>query len=296
MGIEYGIVGCGAVGSLVASALAAAGQRVVMYCQRPGRARLLAREGVRVRGDGRDSLAKVEAHTISRLGVDKPRYVVLALRTGDTLKLSETVTRYAEEVVYVQPSITLSRAMREEGRGLLALYSCAWIEEETVVYVPGVVAASGGAASEAARALERLGFSSRIYLKEDRLRLLWDYAAAHAATQPVATLLGVPLGKLSSSSYAMALVDRLAREAAMIMEAAGVKPLRPVGDAARELLRLRGCYPRMLADIESGRETEVQYMNGALAAEGFRLDVYASYNDAVYILVKSLEQVREVKS
>ncbi|NOZ88876.1 MAG: ketopantoate reductase family protein [Crenarchaeota archaeon] len=292
MEYDVGVLGCGAVGSLVASALAAGGRRVAVFCLRQRRAAEIARGGIRLRGDGLDSLARVDAYHAGRLQAVKVGHLVVAVRAWDAVGLDRGRLR-ADTVTYVQPTVKLERLLAEPGAGLLALYACASETGEGVSYAPGVAAAAGGDAGEAAEALGRLGFRVRRYPEGDRVRLLWDYAAAHASVQPVAALLGVPLSSVARLKHGRALVESLAREAMLVMERRGVKPLRSPVDAAYELLGVRGCYPRMLQDLEAGRRTEVEYMNAAIAAEALRSDVYAAYNDTMYLLVKAREELAE---
>ena len=48
-------------------------------------------------------------------------------------------------------------------------------------------------------------------------------------------------------------------------------------------------FPSMLEDVEAGRPTEVELINGALVREARRLSVAAPYHEAVYALVRGRE-------
>jgi 2-dehydropantoate 2-reductase len=46
----------------------------------------------------------------------------------------------------------------------------------------------------------------------------------------------------------------------------------------------------MLQDVEKGRRTEIDVINGAIAEAGRRLNIPTPYNDSMFWLVKSLEE------
>jgi 2-dehydropantoate 2-reductase len=50
--------------------------------------------------------------------------------------------------------------------------------------------------------------------------------------------------------------------------------------------------PSMLQDIERGRPTEIDAINGAIVRDGARLGVPTPLNQALLLLVKAHEQVR----
>jgi 2-dehydropantoate 2-reductase len=46
----------------------------------------------------------------------------------------------------------------------------------------------------------------------------------------------------------------------------------------------------MLQDLENGRRTEIDFMNGAIVREAERLSLPSPYNTVLTLLVKALEQ------
>ncbi len=55
------------------------------------------------------------------------------------------------------------------------------------------------------------------------------------------------------------------------------------------MLRVRGCIPKLLRDIEERKETEIDYINGYLLKESLRYRVNTPFNESIYLLVKSIE-------
>ncbi|HEY3080841.1 MAG TPA: ketopantoate reductase C-terminal domain-containing protein [Chloroflexota bacterium] len=88
------------------------------------------------------------------------------------------------------------------------------------------------------------------------------------------------------------LLARLIHEAVAVARAAGVDP--PVADPVEHVRNLaRLTYHNrnsMLQDVEAGRRTEVDAINGAVAALGARLGVPTPLNEAMALLIRALER------
>jgi 2-dehydropantoate 2-reductase len=90
------------------------------------------------------------------------------------------------------------------------------------------------------------------------------------------------------------LLGLVAEETARVAAAAGVQ--LPYFDAAERVRRhcmdVGTSKPSMLQDVERGRPTEIDAINGAVVRLGRRLGVATPYNEALLLLVKAREQVR----
>lgn len=295
------VLGCGALGSLVAASLAVQGEQPIMYCRSRERVSEIRSEGIRVALGNGEARVQAQARLLANpASLAEPGAVlIVALRTRAALQLLDALDHAKASSVYlVQPSLALLKHVENLGdkAGLIGFYGCAWMENSVVAYSPGVIRLAGGTYN----AVLEEGFK---HLRFDVRRptmtvqsLLWDYTAAHASTQPVAALLGSPLYRLREAEHARSLVESLAREVLLVADAAGVKLPRSTMDAAYELLGLRGCRPRMLSDIENRIPSEVEYLNGVVVREALRHGVSAAYNDAVYLAVKALEETLNINA
>ncbi|WP_194840492.1 ketopantoate reductase family protein [Hyperthermus butylicus] len=86
-------------------------------------------------------------------------------------------------------------------------------------------------------------------------------------------------------------MESLAGEVELVAEKLGIQLLRRPVEAAKELVSVRGCRPKMLQDIEARVATEVDYINGYIIREAVVRGLYTPYNMAVYLAVKGLEEV-----
>jgi 2-dehydropantoate 2-reductase len=120
----------------------------------------------------------------------------------------------------------------------------------------------------------------------------WLKLAVNASINPITAVLRVPNGYLVRVPELTSLVRRVASEVAEVARKAGISlPADPGEEALEVARRTAGNISSMLADLRSCRRTEVDFINGAVVELGRRLGVNTPYNEALYILVKSLELV-----
>ena len=304
METHVSIVGCGPVGRLMAAAAAAAGLRVELVCMRLRSLHKMPGGKIRLAHQGGVAEARVQRLSLLEAKISSP-LVIAALHSRHLDQLSKSLGSSVEAVLYTQPSPAVERILRSDKRaGVMALYGCAWENRESgnaveyalkrIAFAPpprSGAARAYGALESITDALRLFNIDSVVQGHEARISLLWDHVAAHAATQPVAATLGAPFSRIAGSRHGVALVDSLAREVLLLMDEKKVGMIRSPVDAAREVLGVKGCRPKMMVDLEEGRETEVDYINGYIVKEAIRYGIYAPYNDAVYLQVKTLEDI-----
>lgn len=151
--------------------------------------------------------------------------------------------------------------------------------------------APGGAAAAlapvVAALLEQAGFS--VSEAADPRPLLWAKLAVNCGINALTALLRVPNGELLERPGARRLMEAAAAEAGAVAAAAGVQlsedPVERVVQVARATAANRSS---MLQDVERGRRTEVDAINGAVAERGRALGVTAPVNATLADLVRSL--------
>ncbi|PKO20510.1 MAG: hypothetical protein CVU38_19720 [Chloroflexi bacterium HGW-Chloroflexi-1] len=118
--------------------------------------------------------------------------------------------------------------------------------------------------------------------------ILWGKAVVNAAINPLTALWRVPNGELLASADRRALLAALAKEAAAVAVARGV--VLPYPDPVarvEEVCRATAAnHSSMLQDVERGRPTEIDSINGVIVAEGRRLGAPTPVNETVWRLVR----------
>jgi len=119
----------------------------------------------------------------------------------------------------------------------------------------------------------------------------WTKVVFNSATSPVAALTGLPIGRVCTDTRLREQVDRLVGEALAVCEVAGVTLTRPPEDAIDEAIAEAYDHkPSMLQDVLARRATEIDALNGGIAAEGRRLGVPTPGHECMVALVKGLER------
>jgi 2-dehydropantoate 2-reductase len=121
----------------------------------------------------------------------------------------------------------------------------------------------------------------------------WRKVIFNASTNPIGALTGLTHGRVCERPDLRALVSGLVREGKSVAEA-----LRIELDADPEVLIDEAAKPdvayghkaSMLQDVEAQRQTEIDYLNGGIVRFGKEHGVQTPLNQAIWALVKGVEQ------
>jgi 2-dehydropantoate 2-reductase len=131
----------------------------------------------------------------------------------------------------------------------------------------------------------------RTHALEDARGAQWTKVIFNAATSPLAALTGLPMGPLCTDAGLRQQVDGLVNEALAVCERTGITVLRPPQEAVEEAIAEAYDHkPSMLQDVLARRATEIDVLNGGIAAEGRRAGLATPRHDCMVALVRGLEQ------
>jgi 2-dehydropantoate 2-reductase len=128
---------------------------------------------------------------------------------------------------------------------------------------------------------------------DDLLAELWAKVFYNAALNPLGALLGVPYGYLPDDPDARALMDRAIDEAFAVARAEGIALRWPDARAYRavfydELVPTTAAHrSSMLQDLERGRPTEIDAINGYVSRRGDALGVAAPVNATLTHMIRA---------
>jgi 2-dehydropantoate 2-reductase len=130
---------------------------------------------------------------------------------------------------------------------------------------------------------------------EDARGAQWRKLIFNAASNAVAALTGFTHGRIAEFPPTRELAWAVMAEGRAVSGAQGIvldmTPEELFDHAARKDVAYDH-KPSMLQDVEAGRETEIDFLNGAIVSFGERHGVAAPLNRALTQLVKGLEEVR----
>ncbi len=300
------IVGTGAMASLFAARLAAAGVDVTMLGSWPEGLAALRRDGVRLiepaPEGGAERRYPVRVVEIPAAGepceLPGARYALVLVKSWQTRRsgcLLQNCLAPGGLALSLQNGLGNREALAESlGPERVAL-GVATVGANLAA--PGRVRAGGEGSLvigdhprlEPLAALLR-GAGFQVEQTPDPDALLWGKLAINAAINPLTALLGVPNGELLKRPSARQLMAGLARETAAVASAQAIRLPYPDPVAMAERVAERTALNRssMLQDIQRGAPTEIDAICGNIVEAGEEFGVETPLNRSMSLLVKAL--------
>jgi 2-dehydropantoate 2-reductase len=296
------VVGCGAVGSLFAAHLAGVdGAEVWAYDLQRDHVDAINESGLRISGVS-DLVADVRA-TADAVEIPPCEYGIVA-----------TKSMHTEAAIAATASVFQGGAVCSVQNGvgneeLIAPHVARVIRGTTFpaghLVEPGHVEQDTGGKTwigpfepkpAAMEEVERLagtlseGGMETIAMPDSR-GAQWTKLIFNAATNPVGALTGLPHGWACERADIRELVRGLIAEGRAVADSLGVELDSDPDDLVDHATRVAHDHKAsMLQDVEARRLTEVDFLNGGISRFGRELGVDTPLNDALWALVKALEQ------
>jgi len=304
--LHVAVIGPGAIGLVLAVRIAhvAAGPKVTLIDHDAERAQRLSARPVRLSSRSGDMEARIPVRLVPDT---PPDLVVLATKAysagraageaaawiGDSpLVTIQNGLGVAAEVARVLPHTAVITGVTYQAANLVA--------EGNVQHVACIMTHVGyegrepdATVGKVADLLSAAGLPARA--EADLTPVVWGKLLVNAAINPVAALAAVRNGEVAAWPTLRAMVRAVADEGQATAAAAGVAlPYASAAtaaiDTARETAENR-CS--MLQDLEAGRPTEIEYLNGAIVRVAERHGVPVPTNRAVTALVRQVSAVQQ---
>jgi 2-dehydropantoate 2-reductase len=298
--MRIGIIGAGALGTLFGHRLARDND-VTLLDIRPEVVAAVRAAGLQLAGEG--APADVGISSVAR-DLFASQILFLFVRATHTLRALRPFVGNLDPscvIVSLQTGISSEDAVKASLGGNIALVVGATTESAletapgcatpigTGTTIVGPAGASPDVCARVARLLADAGFA--VSVAYDIRPHLWGKLIANAAINPVATLLDRPNGIVLSDPNAGEIARSLAQEAAAV--ASGMRIALPFNDPwsyVRSIVeQTAGLRNTMLVDLEAGKKTEIDHINGAVVAAGRRAAVPTPYNETMFRLIRARE-------
>jgi len=300
--VAVAVIGCGAIGSLYAAHLARVpGVDVHVADPWAGHMAAIRESGLKVTGRA-DFTARPHATTDPRdlPACDFGIVATKALHTRAAVEGARDALANAA-VVSVQNGLGNEEVIAE----LVPRVIRGTILPAGAVVAPGVVRydapgdswfgpfepkpAAMAEVTRLARLLTEGGL--RTHALEDARGPQWLKVIFNSATSPLAALTGLSVGRVCTDAGLRRQADALIAEALAVCQHAGIVLPRPPGELVDEAIAEAYDHkPSMLQDVLASRKTEIDVLNGGIAAEGRRAGVATPLHDCMVALVKGLEK------
>ncbi len=301
--MRVAIVGAGAIGGLFGARLALAGHEVWLVHHRAEMVDALRTEGLLLRDARGSHHTPVNATADTReVGpVDLAVVLVKSRQTREAAVATVPMVGEATAVLTIQNGLGNREILAEVVGGERVLAGMTYAG--AAVLAPGhvretaagetVIGERDGLITER---LERIASElSNAGLPTTTTRrledMIWAKLVINASLNATCAVTGASPGQLLASADGCNWLRTIAQEVASVARAAGRElPFPDAGERVIQHCRTIGASkPSMLQDVERGRWTEVDAINGAVVREGERLGVPTPYNRALTLLVKTIE-------
>ena len=285
------IVGVGALGSYFGGALAEAGHDVTLLVRNHAHRAAMRENGLILHRDGTEAripVTVVDSEAAGQAGIAD--IVLVFTKTGAThaaLADARPVIDETTRLVSVQNGLGNAEMLADFVPMDRIIYGTTMAPGDIVA--PGVVRTHGqhvtqfcaagtdpgtaAMADDLARMLTDAGLQTRVNPDVDRV--IWAKVSFNCAMNSLCALLGRTPGPLLDDPETKALVLATIMEGCDVAAAAGVEVDRGARRDTIEMVHRehRDHKPSMLVDVENGRRTEIESLNGAVDAAGERLGV-----------------------
>jgi 2-dehydropantoate 2-reductase len=292
------IAGTGAMACLFAARLSAAGIPVILLGTWAEGINTLNQNGVMlIEADGRRPRFPVAATNQPSRCVGA-KYALVLVKSWQTRRAAHQLAQCLEKdglALTLQNGIgnreLLSQALGGQRVSLGSTTLGATLVAPGVVQPAGegvITLSAHPSASQFANWLQTAGFI--VDSSPDATALLWGKLVINAAINPLTALLRVPNGELVERKTARSLLQGVAREAAAVAVAQGIRLPYPDPVVAAETIARRTATNRssMLQDVERGAPTEIDAICGAIVRAGEQTGVPTPINRTLLQLVQAL--------
>ncbi|HEV8436605.1 MAG TPA: 2-dehydropantoate 2-reductase [Methylomirabilota bacterium] len=318
--MRIGIIGAGAIGSVVGGLLTKAGHDVTLIDQWPEHVERMKQRGLELSGTCGDHLIPVKAlHIHEAQSVGAPfDAVFIAVKSYDTEWATHLGLNYLKPdgvVVDFQNGINDERVAALAGRE--RCLGCV-ITIGAGMYEPGhamrtdngtigfKVGEHDGSDSPRAREIARLlNDVAPSKVTPNLWGERWSKLTVNCMANPIAGLSGLGSAEVRSEPVPRRIAIHIAAEVIQVGRAAGheVEPIYGIAaqrfvdaaagrglasveaEMAASAKFLSGGRPSLLQDVMKGRRTEIDHLNGYVSRQGKKLGVKTPVNDAVVELV-----------
>jgi 2-dehydropantoate 2-reductase len=304
--MKIAVMGAGAMGSLFGGLLADAGEDVTLIDVWKEHVDAINARGLRIMGISGDRTIEVNS-TTDPGKVGPVDLVIIFVKSYDTAEAARDALPMASDgTVFLSLQNGLGNIDKiAEAAGRHRIIRGVTAQGSTMMG-PGEIYHAGqgptviGELYEAsterveriAKAFNHAGIHTEI--SSNIMGALWSKVLVNVGINPLTALTGLRNGELLDHPEIRRVMKRAVEEATMVAQSLGIEmefynPVEKVYEVAEATAANRSS---MLQDVERGRKTEIDTLNGAIAELGGRIGVDTPVNDTLVAAVKGLESVR----
>jgi 2-dehydropantoate 2-reductase len=302
---SFAVVGAGPVGCIVAAFLAKGGYEVILCDVVPSLLKPASDPGIII--EGAENLQQKVSKTctnIDELVDHDPDVIFITVKANALPLIASAIEAFYREGMYVvswQNGIDtelelakilgkapVMRAVVNYGCGLAGPAHVRMPFHHPPHYIQELDPASQQAAISVAEILTNCGLGTDH--TDQIISMVWRKTVMNASMNPVCAATGLTMSRAMNDPIVYQIVDALVKECLTVSRANEINVGWDYYTHAMDYMRNAGDHkPSMLMDIEAGRRTEIDFMNGKFVTYGERAGINTPYNRTLWALVKGLE-------
>jgi 2-dehydropantoate 2-reductase len=303
--MKVGIVGSGAMGCVFGGLLADAGNEVWLLDVNREHIEAIQARGVRVQGASGDRTVPVHA-TLDAAEAGPCELVVVATKNYDTaagVRNARPMIGPDTLLLTLQNGIGNAERLEQLAGPDMVLVGIAGGFGASVLG-PGHVHHNGwesihlgelhgpisGRLTRIGEIWKAAGFNVRLF--DDIQSLVWGKLLGNVGFSAVCSLTALTMGEVIADPDAWSVTESVVREGAAVARAKGVAlPYQdPVAWVRGFGSKMPAARPSLWYDLQAGRRTEIDSINGGVVAEGAALGVDTPVNRTVVNLIRAVER------
>ena len=302
---SFAVVGAGPVGCIVAAYLAKGGNEVILCDVVPSLLKPALDPGIII--EGAENLQQKVSKTctnIDELANHDPDVIFITVKANALPLIASAIEAFYRDGMYdvswqngIDTELELAkilgkapvmRAVVNYGCGLAGPAHVRMPFHHPPHYIQELDPASQKAAISVAEILTNCGLGTDH--TDQIISMVWRKTVMNASMNPVCAATGLTMSRAMNDPIVYQIVDALVKECLTVSRANEINVGWDYYTHAMDYMRNAGDHkPSMLMDIEAGRRTEIDFMNGKFVTYGERAGVNTPYNRTLWALVKGLE-------
>ncbi|WP_372678848.1 ketopantoate reductase family protein [Desulfosarcina sp.] len=301
----FAVIGAGPVGCIVSAFLAKGGHQVILCDVIPELIEPALKRGIII--EGAETLTQTVSHTctsIDALPGYKPDVIFITVKANVLPLIASAIEGFYKKGLYVvswqngiDTELVIANSLgREPVMRAVVNYGCGLLGPAHVTipfhhpphYIQELDPEAKFAAEAIAETLTTCGLTTRH--TQDIVAMVWRKGVLNACMNPVCAVTGLTMSQAMNDPIIFNLVDSLVKECVKVARANEIMLSWDFYPNAIGYMRNAGNHkPSMLMDIENGRRTEIDYINGKFVEYGRQAGIETPYNITLQSLVKGLE-------
>jgi 2-dehydropantoate 2-reductase len=302
---KFAVIGAGPVGCIVAAYLAKGGYEVTLCDVVPKLLKPALGPGIII--EGAENIRQKVARTCNNIDVladHNPDVIFITVKANALPLIASAIEGFYHDGMYivswqngidtefelakVLDKAPVMRAVVNYGCGLVGPAHVRMPFHHPPHYIQELDTASRPEATVIAESLTKCGLTTDH--TDQIISMVWRKTVMNASMNPVCAVTGLTMSRAMNDPIVYQIVDGLVKECLQVSRANEINLGWDYYPHAMEYMRNAGDHkPSMLMDIEAGRRTEIDFMNGKFVEYGEQAGIETPYNRTMWALVKGLE-------